>query len=73
MNMNPSGGQDWNPVVFSKKPTGAAATTSKNVRAVRGSLRVTLCFDSMQQRWIPDFPTHAGTTSRWTGGHFEEM
>lgn len=28
------GGQDWNSVVFSKKHTGAAASASKNVRAV---------------------------------------
>jgi hypothetical protein len=33
--MNMSNGQDWTTVVFSKKPTGAAASASKNVRAVR--------------------------------------
>ena len=35
MSQVPGQGQDWKPVVFSKKPTGAAASSEKNVRAVR--------------------------------------
>ena len=34
MNMNPGQGQDWKPVVLSKKPRGADASAEKNVRAV---------------------------------------
>lgn len=33
--MNLGQGQDWNDVVLSKRHTGAAASASKNVRAVR--------------------------------------
>ena len=41
--MNLGQGQDWNDVVLSKRHTGAAASASKNVRAVcTCSLRETL-------------------------------
>jgi hypothetical protein len=41
--MNLGAGQDWNSVVFSKKHTGAAASASKNVRAVRSEQLAAAC------------------------------